>query len=381
MGENNRGTVSRATDLMVSRLFKMLPDPLFRFLYSKSINKSFDTFSMSDSRERLRVLHDPTNFSSLPANIERRDQNLDITFIIPVYNSTEYLEQSIESIFSQKSLPSFEIIAINDGSTDNSLEVLESIRHNRNELTIISQHNRGQGAARNVGMQFARGRYFCFVDSDDMLESTWVSSCLQRLVESKADYICTPFTRIDSTGNRRMGTSGYNRAEFRGLSPWGAIFKREVWDDIVFPEGVWYEDAVVDMCISTRYKGVFVDNPGYLYRYQNNSISSRSYSNPRSVDAYWVVEFLLRWCRQLTIPFNQYLLRLTLEKLGPVLLHWTNGLPISERLDLFITSCGLLDSAFGGQALSSSKYGRWCDLHEAYKSRSFKAWELVCRTL
>jgi glycosyltransferase involved in cell wall biosynthesis len=91
-----------------------------------------------------------------------------LSIILPVYNVEPYLRECIDSIY-RMGASSFEIIAVNDGSTDNSLLILEEYEHKYNNLKIISQHNNGLSAARNVGLQNCQGEYVYFFDSDDIM--------------------------------------------------------------------------------------------------------------------------------------------------------------------------------------------------------------------
>ena len=91
-----------------------------------------------------------------------------ISIIIPVYNAESYLEECLLSI-SQQTFGDFEILAINDGSTDRSLEILKKYQEKEPRLQILSQENKGVSAARNLGLDNAQGEYISFVDADDTL--------------------------------------------------------------------------------------------------------------------------------------------------------------------------------------------------------------------
>ncbi|PJG86360.1 glycosyltransferase [Conservatibacter flavescens] len=96
-----------------------------------------------------------------------KQANYDITFIVPVYNTVQYLPQCLGSIINQKI--NKEIIVIDDGSTDNSLAILKDYAAQHDFIRIVTQENKGVSAARNAGLRLAKGAYVYFVDSDDML--------------------------------------------------------------------------------------------------------------------------------------------------------------------------------------------------------------------
>lgn len=97
------------------------------------------------------------------------EKRVKISVVIPIYNSSEYLRECLDSIVNQ-TLQDFEVICVNDGSTDASLDILKEYEARDSRFVVVSQKNQGQSVARNNGMQMAQGEYILFVDSDDLLE-------------------------------------------------------------------------------------------------------------------------------------------------------------------------------------------------------------------
>ena len=102
-----------------------------------------------------------------------------ISIIIPVYNVEKYLEQCLKSVINQ-TFKDIEIICINDGSTDNSLEILEAFQKQDERIKIINKQNEGQGIARNEGLKVAKGEYISFIDPDD-----WVAQGMYEFLYNK----------------------------------------------------------------------------------------------------------------------------------------------------------------------------------------------------
>ena len=96
----------------------------------------------------------------------------ELSVIIPVYNTDKYLEKSLDSLTSQ-TLKDIEIICVNDGSTDNSLAVLQKYADKDSRIIVINQEHKMQGAARNAGIKIAEGEYIGFVDSDDWVDKDY----------------------------------------------------------------------------------------------------------------------------------------------------------------------------------------------------------------
>lgn len=109
-----------------------------------------------------------------------------ISIITPVYNTEKYLSECLDSIFSQ-TIKDFELICVDDGSTDNSLNILNNYQNKHKNLKIISQKNGGPGVARNTGIDNALGKYICFWDSDDIFEPDALEKMYNQAEETKAD--------------------------------------------------------------------------------------------------------------------------------------------------------------------------------------------------
>ena len=95
--------------------------------------------------------------------------------IIPVYNVEKFIGKCLDSVFKQ-TYSDYEIVAVNDGSTDSSLKILENYQINNPKLKIISQKNKGLGGARNTGISNAKGEFLIFLDSDDYIATNMLET-------------------------------------------------------------------------------------------------------------------------------------------------------------------------------------------------------------
>ena len=91
-----------------------------------------------------------------------------VSVIIPVYNTENYLRECLDSVLAQ-TLREIEVICVDDGSTDNSLNILKEYQNKDTRIVVLTQENRSAGAARNYGLSIAKGKYLSFLDSDDFL--------------------------------------------------------------------------------------------------------------------------------------------------------------------------------------------------------------------
>ena len=122
-----------------------------------------------------------------------------ISVIVPVYNSEKYLKACIDSIIKQ-TYTDLEIICVNDGSTDGSLEILREFACMDSRVVVHSQENHGVSTARNVGLKFAHGEFVSFIDSDDEMELDMYELLIQTQNEYQADIVHCGYKRICRNG-------------------------------------------------------------------------------------------------------------------------------------------------------------------------------------
>lgn len=126
-----------------------------------------------------------------------------VSVIIPIYNAENYLKQCLDSIVGQ-TLKDIEVICVDDGSTDGSAEILREYQEKDARITVIRQENAGAGAARNKGLDKAKGKYLSFLDADDFFEPDMLEEAYKRAEEDKADYV------IFKSGQYNTETDEYN---------------------------------------------------------------------------------------------------------------------------------------------------------------------------
>ncbi|MCL2128774.1 MAG: glycosyltransferase [Treponema sp.] len=111
-----------------------------------------------------------------------------VSVIIPIFNSEEYLRECLDSVINQ-TLKNIEIICVNDGSTDNSVEILKEYEYLGKRIKVLNQNNLGAGAARNNGLKIAKGEYLAFLDSDDFYDFSVLDKAYKKAINSNADIV------------------------------------------------------------------------------------------------------------------------------------------------------------------------------------------------
>ena len=152
-----------------------------------------------------------------------------VSIVLPVYNVERYLKQCLDSILNQ-TFSDFELICVNDGSTDGSPSVLEAYARKDKRIRIIHQNNQTLGAARNNGFAAARGKYVIFLDSDDFFKQDMLASCYQRAEATKADIVLFAFCAYLETKKTYSEKRGLNTTII-GETP---VFSRKDYPDCLF---------------------------------------------------------------------------------------------------------------------------------------------------
>ena len=174
-----------------------------------------------------------------------------LSIIIPVYNVENYISQCLESIFSQ-SFKDFEIICVNDGSSDNSLGVLQNFKAKDDRIIIIDKKNEGSGIARNAGLAMAKGDYVYFVDGDDWIED----NALEKMV-SKADELKTDILIFGGLSyyNNKGKNGGYSTDKFSKKYLDKVFSSKDIKKDIFkFPSTAWTKLYRHDFLIKNNIK-------------------------------------------------------------------------------------------------------------------------------
>lgn len=243
-----------------------------------------------------------------------------LSFIIPVYNTSQYITKCIDSILNQE-IHNYEIIIVNDGSTDNSLQVLQKYIEYQ-QITIISKPNGGVSSARNKGIEICKGDYIFFVDSDDYIESHSLINILNILQKEKPDLL--RFSSNIIVGNNKKTESTklngykstdklYNSSRFYPVL-WGYIFKTNIIKNyrLFFNESLKYsEDSnFIFKYLNYTNKIYFSNHITYNYIVRNDSAIHQKFTQSWAESNLIALIDVLKWkkdTKHINFVINYYL--------------------------------------------------------------------------
>lgn len=308
-----------------------------------------------------------------------------LSIIIPIFKVEEYVGTCLESIYSSEIDESiFEVIAVNDGTPDRSMEIVERYKSRHCNLKIVNQSNAGVSAARNNGIMHADGKFVTFVDPDDFLTAGALKSLCSRLVNIDSELIVMrsmkeskevfPWSSIFKDGNKTDGINMYLQGYSRG-SVWGCVYKKDflIKYAILFPVGIrngedsiffglcqiWAKEAIfwdllfynvfvrtgsATTSLSKEVIRLYGDTANVLYNVirQNESSYSKLQLSILSNKLYCCISQWVYSAIKVKEVDAQFLIKdLDVKKYSPIIKKYTYGFTLSKKIGL-----ALMDKAF-----------------------------------
>lgn len=278
-----------------------------------------------------------------------------LSVIIPVFNTGKYLAEALESVLCQH-IEDMEVLCVNDGSTDDSLQILNDYADRDSRIRVFSQPNQGQSVARNTAMSHAEGKYIYFMDSDDVLQEGCFSRCIEYMESGSFDFIFFDGDVFCEDGTPNLvwdykRTTPYQEGiAYKGFElmhslldnythravPWLLFIRHEHIRhlSLSFYPGIIHEDELYTTLLTIQSPRIGCLKDSLVkHRVRNNSTMTHRYSR-RNVDCYLtVVDELLKWAHHehpehlsLTRKYARY----TLDKV----FHTAQKLPIRQKAAL-----------------------------------------------
>lgn len=240
-----------------------------------------------------------------------------VSVIIPVYNLEDNIEVSVQSVLNQ-TFKNLEIIIVNDGSTDNSLNIINKLKETDERIVVVNQNNSGLSEARNSGLNIATGDYIYFLDGDDYIHPQMMEILLRTqssnnsdivffLSKDVFDYSQFNDNKFKSYNLKSIEVTEFSQQEVIGKLPeqnevrfevWNKLYKRSVIGEIRFKPGQIYEDVYFNrVTLLQNIKYIFINLPLHFYlKNRNGNTSSGSFKENR----FLVYDETKKWFDDLT---------------------------------------------------------------------------------
>lgn len=241
------------------------------------------------------------------------NKKIKLSIIIPVYNAAQFLDKCIQSILHQ-SLKDFELILVNDGSKDNSLEICQKYVTQDERIKLFDQENSGQSKARNVGIENTSGEYITFVDSDDWLDTDFYEKLVNACDKYNAEISCASILRVRKHSKKyrikytkeEVFEKPQEKIDVAHVPDmcyvWNKVYKKEFLDriNLKFIEGMFFED--VDFVTRAVYfSNKLVTVPNIFYHYwtnQNSTVKTMKISDKKRADSLKSKEMVLKFFKE-----------------------------------------------------------------------------------
>lgn len=210
-----------------------------------------------------------------------------VSVIVPVYKVEPYIHQCVDSILAQ-TYPDFELILVDDGSPDNCGKICDEYANQDSRIHVIHQENGGLSAARNAGIDAAKGEYITFVDSDDFIHPQLIRQLFDAVIKYHVDVSVCTFERFDRLTEIKIDQLNCNEAEVMTAEnllvfhewnynyAWGKMYKKKLFDGIRYPVGKNFEDVFTTYRIlfaAEKEKIAWLKQPLYFYYINYNGIT------------------------------------------------------------------------------------------------------------
>ena len=202
-----------------------------------------------------------------------------LSVIIPMYNVQNYVKECLDSLVNQ-TFKDMEIIVVDDGSTDDSVKIVSEYEKKYPFVKMVHKANGGLSDARNFGLQYAKGKYLAFIDSDDYVDHHLYELMVNEMDKGYDIVVCDiQYFFEDNTGFVMKGLDQRNidniskKALLSPMFAWNKIYLRSYFDGYLYPLNTWYEDTPVTTLLFAKTSKIgYVDKPLIYYRQRKDSI-------------------------------------------------------------------------------------------------------------
>lgn len=240
---------------------------------------------------------------------------IDVSVVIPVYNAEKNIQKCLDSLLRQKTSYSYELIVINDGSKDHSLDVINRYSLNFPRLIkVLDQANSGVVNTRHRGLKEARGKYLMFVDNDDYVDEDYIDVFLNAIIKGRFDCVIGGYRRVNEHKTLFTVCPQENEwSKFMIVAPWARVFDRNflLKNDIKFLDYKIGEDVYFNLVLYSKTDQIkMIPYVGYNWYFNSESVSNTSQKGLNvEIDIIYLLDKIYDVCRCKNVYYNYFYTR------------------------------------------------------------------------
>lgn len=318
----------------------------------------------------------------------KKQEEIDLSIIVPLYNSEKFLETCVRRLLDQKTQYVYEIVLVNDGSDDRTYALAKTYqRQNGEKIRVITQPNGGISSARNVGIEESKGKYLGFVDHDDLVDEYYVEKLMAAAYKEDADIVKAAFVDIWNgktkgaqeqidiviNGNMEEKLFDYKSYIFPG------VYKRKLFEHVRFPVGFWYEDMIVRTLLYRQSrKFVHIGDVIYYKRFHKDNASFVVW-NPKSykcLEHLYMVVNLIEENKKMGLPVDAWFYQCILRELSFILSLRSRRLDTQTKQMIFLKACDIITELYSEKydEFLTDKNKMW---QRVFLQKEYKLWLLL----
>ena len=261
----------------------------------------------------------------------KSETDIDLSICIPAFNVEKSILTLLEQIERQKTSFKFEVLIVNDGSMDQTGELVKRFIAGKENYHLFQQDNAGLSAARNKTIDNSSGRYLTFIDSDDEICDGFIENLMSAAANYDADIVRGQYFSHRGNRTRLCGIAS--------SFAWGKVFRASLFDKIRFPEGYWFEDMINSFLLTPlSEKTIDINVPVIIHNYVEGSLSKVQLSTVtyKSLEQLYLVMRLIDDYRKLGLTDEDYLHKRIMKECSRLMVRRTEKLDDRTRKQIFL---------------------------------------------
>lgn len=295
------------------------------------------------------------------------EKKYNLTIVVPAYNAENTIKKCIDSILNQETSYCYNIVVVNDGSTDSTQELLKS--YNK-KIEVINQENKGRSEAKNAALKVINSDYIMFVDSDDYIANNCIEKLLKEAYSNNYDIVEGGISQINEKKIKHKFIKNTSEDYLSGF-PVNKVYKSEIWEKNIFLPGYEFEDSINKFMIYPFYnKKKKINDITYYYYVNKSGITQKALFDTISVDSFLITKYYIEKLINEKLIDKSKLLNIFIEQ---VVVNYKRCRYLDEEIQkcIFILTCDLQKKYWEDFILED-------ELFNALKNQNYYKYKVNC---